>query len=159
MPVTYRMFLPVTVMSLGEACSRPCKHLNLSPLSSNCVHAECVCQHVGHVCTYSKPVHVQGGRAGGVLTLLPVKGDLRPVQSLSGPKPVGFVGRPCLSALFDPVIQQAQSREQGTDHHLLQQVKNIEVTGKDPQLHEHTHTCTHTNTTGGGKGVHVCWFW
>lgn len=48
------------------------------------------------------------------------------------------VGRLCLSALFDPVIHQAQSREQGTDHHLLQQVKNIGVTGKD--LHEHAHT-------------------
>lgn len=75
-----------------------------------------------------------------MLTLLPVKGDLRPVQSLSGSKPVGSVGRLCLSALFDPVIHQAQSREQGTDHHLLQQVKNIEVTGKDLQLHTHMHT-------------------
>lgn len=50
------------------------------------------------------------------------------------------VGRLCLSALFDPVIHQAQSREQGTDHHLLQQVKNIGVTGKDLQLHEHVNT-------------------
>ena len=74
----------------------------------------------------------------GVLTLLPVKGDLRPVQSLSGPRPTGFVGRPCLSALLDPVIQHAQSREQGSDHHLLQQVKNIEVTGKDLQLNMNT---------------------
>lgn len=54
------------------------------------------------------------------------------------------VGRLCLSALFDPVIHQAQSREQGTDQHLLQQVKNIEMTGKDLQLHERAHTFTYT---------------
>lgn len=28
----------------------------------------------------------------GVLTLLPVRGDLRPVQSLSGPRPTGLWG-------------------------------------------------------------------
>lgn len=50
------------------------------------------------------------------------------------------VGRLCLSALLDPVIQQAQSTAQGTDHHLLQQVKNIEVTGKDLQPHTHALT-------------------
>lgn len=50
------------------------------------------------------------------------------------------VGRLCLSALLDPVIHQAQSAALGTDHHLLQQVKNIEVTGKDLQPHT---TCTH----------------
>ena len=82
----------------------------------------------------------------GVLTLLPVKGDLRPVQSLSGPRPAWVVGRLCLSALLDPVIHQAQSRAQGTDHHLLQQVKNIEVTGKDLQPHTHTHTPAHAHT-------------
>lgn len=48
-------------------------------------------------------------------------------------KPV--VGRQCLSALLDPVIHQTQSRTLGTDHHLLLQVKTIEVTGKD--LHPH----------------------
>lgn len=91
--------------------------------------------------------------AVGVLTLLPVKGDLRPVQSLSGPRPAGFVGRLCLSALLDPVIHQAQSREQGSDQHLLQQVKNIEVTGKDLQPHEHTHKQNRL------KYMCVCWFW
>lgn len=49
------------------------------------------------------------------------------------------VGRLCLSALLDPVIHQEQSRARGTDHHLLQQVKNIEVTGKDLQPHAHAH--------------------
>lgn len=48
------------------------------------------------------------------------------------------MGRLCLSALLDPVIHRAQSRAQGTDHHLLQQVKNIEVTGKDLQAHAQT---------------------
>lgn len=93
-----------------------------------------------------------------MLTLLPVKGDLRPVQSLSGPKPVGSVGRLCLSALFDPVIHQAQSREQGTDHHLLQQVKNIEVTGKDLQLHKHTHahTYAHIHNPNRLRQRHAC---
>lgn len=45
------------------------------------------------------------------------------------------VERLCVSALLDPVIHQAQSRAQGTDHHLLKQVKNIKVTGKDLKPH------------------------
>ena len=44
----------------------------------------CICELTPDLCVC---VSVEG-----VLTLLPVKGDLRPVQSLSGPRPTGLWG-------------------------------------------------------------------
>lgn len=40
-----------------------------------------------------------------------------------------------------------QAEHRGTDHHLLQQVKNIEVTGKDLQPYKHMHTHTFEDIT------------
>lgn len=58
-----------------------------------------------------------------------VRGDLGPVQSLSEPG----LGGSCLSALLAAVMHRAHGATLGTDHGLLQQVKSIEVTAKDPQ--------------------------
>lgn len=70
-----------------------------------------------HVSSHSRPVYMRLWVIG-VLTLLLVTGVLRPVQSLSGPRPVGAAGRQCLSAVLDAVIQWAESTARGS-HRLI----------------------------------------
>lgn len=90
----------------------------------------CVCVSV-HLCSHSRPVCVCVCVYCRYVDTTPCQRRFEASSVTVRAEANRVVESLCLSALLDPVIHQAPEQSRGTDHQLLQQVKNIEVTEKD----------------------------